>query len=81
MVLWIYLRLALIDERPFSHAVEPARVSGKNSVDVTTSNALQPRYDQETGWLVLILMLGQIAVDCWKLTRVIEAAWAHTNTS
>lgn len=29
-------------------------------------------YDQETGWLVLILMLGQIAVDCWKLTRVIE---------
>ena len=43
------------------------------------SIALQPRYDQETGWLVLILMLGQIAVDCWKLTRVIEA-WAHTNT-
>ena len=43
------------------------------------SIALQPRYDQETGWLVLILMLGQIAVDCWKLTRVIEA-WAHTHT-
>lgn len=43
------------------------------------SIALQPRYDQETGWLVLILMLGQIAVDCWKLTRVIEA-WAHTQT-
>ncbi|CAJ1429423.1 unnamed protein product [Effrenium voratum] len=29
-------------------------------------------YDQDTGWLVLILMLGQIAVDCWKLTRVVE---------
>ncbi|CAK9008492.1 Cleft lip and palate transmembrane protein 1 homolog [Durusdinium trenchii] len=29
-------------------------------------------YDQDTGWLVLILMLGQIAVDCWKLTRVLE---------
>ena len=32
-----------------------------------------PRYDQESNWLILILSLGQIGVDCWKLTQVLEA--------
>jgi len=28
-------------------------------------------YDQDTNFLVLLLSLGQVGVDCWKLTRVI----------
>lgn len=34
-------------------------------------------YDQESNWLILILSLGQIGVDCWKLTQVLEVnlAW------
>ncbi|CAE7340402.1 cnrB [Symbiodinium sp. CCMP2456] len=33
-------------------------------------------YDQESNWLILILSLGQIGVDCWKLTQVLEVSLA-----
>eukprot|EP00931_Biecheleriopsis_adriatica_P041800 TRINITY_DN23847_c0_g1_i1.p1 TRINITY_DN23847_c0_g1~~TRINITY_DN23847_c0_g1_i1.p1 ORF type:complete len:606 (-),score=119.80 TRINITY_DN23847_c0_g1_i1:26-1798(-) len=35
-------------------------------------------YDQESNLLVLILSLGQILVDCWKVTRVLEVSFNRT---
>lgn len=32
-------------------------------------------YDQDANFLVLILSLGQVLVDCWKVTRVVEISF------